>query len=192
MRHIVATDVTRYLFVLLILGGFFNSLDRASNRSIGDRMPWLGIVALTLIGALLAIPLSTVAAIVMRWAAQKLGGVATREQVRASVAWAGAPLIMFNLVAWPVQLALYGGELFTTETPLMDDSNPFVVLALAGTAIVVAIWSLVVGLKVFAEVNRFSAWRAAGAVMLLVAIIGIPMLVIIVLARVATPGTPVL
>jgi hypothetical protein len=66
------------------------------------------------------------------------------------------------LLLWIPQLALFGNEIFTTETPFLD-ANPVMVLVLVGLnllELVAAVWVVVAFIKCVAEAQRFSAWRA--------------------------------
>src|SRR5262245_59744490 len=163
IRHVVSTNPELHLAVLITLAAFFNSLDRASGRNFGDRISMWMIIGLSLLFAPIAVPLSKIGAIVSRWLGAKLGGVATREQVRASMAWSAVPAIAGSMVFVPIPLVVFGEEMFRSETPLMDDSNPLVVLGLLLLPLVFAIWSVITALQTYAEVNKFSAWRSLGA-----------------------------
>jgi hypothetical protein len=70
-------------------------------------------------------------------------------------------MVEWNCLMWPVQLALFGGELFAKQAPSIDAAPlpiAFVFLVVGG---VVIVWSTIVTLKTFAEVHGFSAWKAA-------------------------------
>jgi hypothetical protein len=175
MRHIINTDPTLYIAWLLTLAAFFNSLDRASARTMGDRVPMSWIVGFSLLFSPLAVPLSHLVAMIGRWSGAKLGGVATRAEVRSAVAWASVPVIAAGIIFWPIQFLLFGGDVFRTETPLIDDS-PWLALAVSIPALVLAVWAVFTGAKTFGEAHQFSAWRSIGAGMLVMAIIVVPLL----------------
>jgi Yip1 domain len=178
IRHVVNTNPELHLAVLLLLTGFFNTLERASNRGLGDRVNvWILVVA-ALALAPLALPFSRIGAWLGEWAGSKFGGVASRDEVRAAYAWAGVPGIMWSLLFWPIQFALFGEEMFTTATPFMDESNPILLLAIGVSGLFAYLWSIIIGLHVFAEVHQFSAWRSAGAAALMFCIIAVPLLAI--------------
>lgn len=184
IRHVVNTNPELHLAVLITLAAFFNSLDRASGRSLGDRAPiWL-IFVLSLVLAPIAVPLSRVGAVIGEWLGARLGGVATREQVRATIAWSAVPAIAGGIVFWPIHLALFGGEMFRTETPLIERSNPFLVLALLLLPVAFAFWSVVTALHAYAEVNKFSAWRsfAAGLLGMLIVLLVIGVIAVVIAA----------
>ena len=77
IRHIVSTNPELHLYVLLTLGAFFSSIDRASGRNLGERIPLWAILVLALALAPLAIPLSVLGAML----------VAVGRSVRSWVAW---------------------------------------------------------------------------------------------------------
>jgi hypothetical protein len=186
IRHIVNTDPAMYLAVLLTLAAFFNSLDRASGRSMGDRAPMWLIIVLSLVLSPLAIPLSHLAAMIGRWSGARLGGVATKAEVRATLAWSSVPIIAGGLIFWPIQLALFGDEMFRTETPLIDNANPFLVLGTLALPLVLAVWAIFTAAKTFGEVHRFSAWRSVGSGLLVAAIIAVPVLALFAAALAVT------
>ena len=155
-----------HVFALICLAAFFNGLNQASNRSVGDRMPTWAVLLMA--GALspLAIPLIYLIAGLGRWTGAKLGGVASEKEVRAVLAWSGVPLIELSLVVWPLGLIFFGHELFRSATPRIDASQPTISTVLLSVGIPVVIWSSVVGILSFAEVHRFSTWRATRALIM--------------------------
>jgi hypothetical protein len=182
IRKIVDSDPSKHVFWLVCVAAFFNCLNQASARSIGDQVP---TGALILIGAVLsplAIPLVYLGAMLGKWTGSKLGGVATREQVRAALAWSGVPVIAWSLLAWPLQLIMFGDEVFQSTTPRMETTGPTVLFGFLLAGVVALIWSSVVGIKCFAEVHRFSAWRAIGASLLGLAVVFGPVIALILVA----------
>jgi len=178
IRHVVNTNPELHLAALLMLAGFFSTLERASTRGMGDRVNvWILVVA-ALALAPLALPLSRIGSWFGEWAGSKFGGVASRDEVLAAYAWAGVPVIVWSLLFWPIQLALFGKEMFTTATPLMEESNPILLIAIGVSGLFASLWSLIIGLHVFAEVHQFSAWRSVGAAALMFSVIAVPLLAI--------------
>jgi hypothetical protein len=191
IRQIVDTDPTYLVVPLAALGGIGHALDRASMRNAGDTLPLAGILVLALVvgplGGLLSV---YVGGALIRLTGTWLGGVAQPQQMRAALAWGQVPSIWASLL-WLPELAIFGAEMFTSDTPRMD-SQPvlgFLLLGFAGMEMVIGVWQIFVALKCIGEVHEFSAWRALGAVLLaglvVVAVVAIPVALILLLASAA-------
>lgn len=179
IRTIVDTNPHLHVVGLICLSSFFNGLNQASNRSVGDRIPTLAVLLVVAALSPLAIPIAYLAAGVARWTAARLGGVASQKEVRAAVAWSSVPMIELSLVVWPLQLLLFGHENFRSNTPRIDALSPTISVAILSVGVFVLVWSSVVGIKCFSEVNRFSTWKAVRALLMAV---GVALAAIIALA----------
>lgn len=178
IRLVVSTNPELHLAALFTLNSFFNILNRASGRNMGDQFSvWL-IVGFALVIAPLAIPFSIIGSWMGEWVATTIGGVATREQIRASYAWAAVPVIAWALVFWPLQLALFGTEVFSANSPSMTSASPVLLFLIALTSVVASVWSIVIGIQAFAEVNQFSGLRSVGSALLMFAVILLPVVVL--------------
>jgi len=187
IRHIVSTNVDLYVPVLLVLTAFFNTLGQVSGRNVGDRVSIWIIVLGAMALAPLAIPFTTIGAWFGEWAGGKFGGVATRDEVRAAYAWAGVPAVAHSFLFWPAQAALFGGEIFRSTSPLMDESHPMVLIVIAVSAVFAYFWTVVVGIQVFAEVHQFSAWRSIGTGLLMMFVVLVPIVALLVVGIALTP-----
>lgn len=181
IRHIVETDPGRHVILLAALAGVGETLDRASGRSLGDTLPFGVILAFGLIlGPIAGIISVYLGGALYRWSGSWLGGQATSEQVRASLTWSYVPVIAV-LPLWIAQILLVGEEMFTTATPRLD-ANPFLAVLLLGIIaieVIAAIWAFVLLLHTLAEVHKFSAWRALGALVLGSLVILVPALCLV-------------
>jgi len=90
-------------------------------------------------------------------------------------------------VFWPAQAALFGGEIFRSASPLMDESHPMVLIAIAVSAVFADFWTVVVGIQVFAEVHQFSAWRSIGTGLLMMFVVLVPIVALLVVGIALTP-----
>lgn len=171
------------VYLLAALAGFSNALDRASLRNAGDSSDLVTIFALCLVvGIFTGILWLWLYSALLRWTGRWIGGVASAGQIRLAMAWAMVPII-WSLLLWGPQLALFGDELFKSETPRMD-AHPWAVMALAVVELSIAAWAVVVGLKSLGEVQGFSAWRALGNAAMAGAVLAIPLiLIVLALAR---------
>jgi hypothetical protein len=111
----------------------------------------LGVVALYLTSA------------VFRWSGGLLGGVASRVDVRAALAWSQVPAIVAEIILLVVVLMGVPMPVPTPgELPHIDPSFYKILLFEA----VFGLWGLVISLKCIGEVHRFSAWRALVAILI--------------------------
>jgi hypothetical protein len=98
-----------------------------------------------------------IGAAILTWSGGLLGGVASRVELRAAMAWSQIPgiaaaiiLLIAVLMGVPVPQAM-GSTL-----PHIDPAFYKVLLV----ELVLGLWGGMVGLYCIAEVHRFSAWRA--------------------------------
>jgi len=180
IQQIVDTDPERLVLILSAVAGFSETLDRAVMKSLGDRFDWPVIIAIAAvagpIGGILGL---YVGGALIRWTGTWLDGQAPPRNIRAAMAWSSVPLV-WALLLWPPELALFGQEVFTTETPLMDASPGllYTYLAFAAIETTVGVWAVVAFLKCLGQVQGFSAWKALGNLLLAALVIAVPLLVI--------------
>lgn len=90
-----------------------------------------------------------------------MGGEANAREVRAAIT---LPYLILFWAApfWVPEMLLIGGELFRSETPILDESPGLGLLLLVHglLQIVLAIWAFVAFLAGLSEVQGFSAWKA--------------------------------
>jgi len=181
IRQIVETDPKKYVLVLAMLAGVSQVLDRLSTRNYGDSLPVLAILAVGLVlGPIAGVISLYFGGALYRWSGSLLGGQASSEEVRAAIAWSSVPTI-FTLPLWIPKLLIFGNELFTRETPKID-ASPILAVILLGFGfieIVMGIWGFIVLLKCLGEVNKFSAWKALGSVIIGSLIVLIPIICIL-------------
>ena len=190
IQQIVDTDPERLVLVLAAIAGFSQALARA-NISMGDTFEWPTIFPIFLILAI-AGPISGLIGLyifsaLIRWTGNWMSGNASSQNIRAAMAWSGVPII-WALILWIPALVLFGKELFTTETPIID-ATPSLTLIFVGFGaieITVEIWAIVVFLKCLGQVQGFSAWKALGNVFLA----GLVFIIPIVLVFLVVPGKP--
>jgi len=168
MRQVLETDPERLVLALAAIAGVSRALDRASLKSLGDHLPLVAVLGLSIIGgALSGMLLLYLFGFLLRWTGRWFGaGGAAPQHVRAAIAWPNV-ITCWALLLWAPQLLLFGKELFTTETPRLD-ANPGMTLLLLGfflLELVVGVWFIVAFLKCVGEVQGFSAWKALANVL---------------------------
>lgn len=188
IQYIVESNPTRWVLVLAAITGFSSALDRASVKSMGDQfeLPMIFILA-AIAGAISGIIGLYIGAALLRWTGSWMGGTASAQHIRAAMAWSSVPYV-WAVVLWIPSVALFGSELFTSETPVMD-ANPTLLMLYLGISLIeltIAIWAIIVFMKCLGQVQGFSAWKALGNAVLAGLVIVVPVLLLIVgLAKIA-------
>lgn len=177
IQQIIDNDPQRQVLLLAAVAGFSETLDRSSMQSAGDKiaLPTL-FVAAVLAGPLFGIVKLYLGGALLHWTGGWLGGRGTPPQIRAAMAWSNIPVI-WALLLWIPLLGLFGGEMFTTLTPRLDESLYllYALIALGGVGFVMGVWAYVVYLKCLGQVQGFSAWRALGNTLLAMLVLVVPL-----------------
>ena len=162
IRQIVETNPERLVLSLAAVGGFVEGLTNMASDSKGDDMSLRAILLATLIvGPIMGIVGLWVGGFLLRWTGGWIGGQADSRRIRATLAWANVPLV-WSLLLWIPAILLFGLELFTEATPVLDASAQLAGLHLVfsvGIGII-SLWSFVAFLHALGEVQGFSAWRS--------------------------------
>jgi hypothetical protein len=176
LRQILAADPRRMVVPLVLIAGVVGALGVIPNAPnlpaplavLGGPLlfafalvvfPLGGVVVLYLFGWLLALT--------GRW----LDGSGSAVALRAAIAWSNVPAIWGGLLLIP--------RFLTIDSQPADPSdllhNPMALLLEAVLLILgltLLVWQVVIGLKCVGEAHAFSAWRALGAVILSVILVG--------------------
>ena len=169
IRRIVETDPTRNVITLVVVGPVISALalqwSEALSNNANLSVLWpLWVAASVAFRAALAVLFLFIFGAVFKWSGSLLGGVASRVEVRAAIAWSQVPgiaaatlLLLAVLIGIPIPVPTTPGVL-----PPIDPAF-YKFMVVEG---VVAVWGFVVSLKCIGEVHRFSAWRALVAVLI--------------------------
>jgi hypothetical protein len=182
VRRIIAVNPELHVVLLICLAGIGQTLDRASMRNAGDKMPMAAIIGVACVfGPLGGLFSLWVGSHLIRLSGNWIGGVGNREQIKTAIAWASVPSV-FALPLWIPQIVLFGSDMFTAQTPRLDAQPnlwiPFLAITLA--EIVLAVWAYVMLCNTIAEVQGFrSAWSGLGNIILAGAIIIVPLLAVV-------------
>jgi hypothetical protein len=176
MRRLVDTDPTRYVIGLAMLRGALGRLEIAWFTALSQRTPlsplWpVGVAFRVVLGAIVGVIGLYVGAWLIGMSCRILGGVSSALEMRTALAWSHVPGI--TAAALSIALVLFGAvdppEFKHHRLPVM--SGPTIELLLVN--VVLISWGVVVQLNCIGEVNRFSAWRALGAILLLIATLSV-------------------
>ncbi|MGH7780682.1 MAG: YIP1 family protein [Candidatus Binataceae bacterium] len=171
IRQIVDSDPRRRALALAALSGALSGLEgswlAAMSGSHTMSMLWPFLVALKVVlFAIWGIAGLYIAGWMITAACRALGGIAPALHTRAAIAWASIPGIV---AAGLGVVALFAGIM--TPHALKPGAFSFPP-GLAALNVILGFWGLIVELKCIGEVNRFSAWRALGAQLLLIVALG--------------------
>lgn len=168
IRRIVDTDPTRYVIALAAIGPGLNALagqwSKAMSNNANLSVLWPVWVAFSVaIEAALGVVGLFIGGAILKWSGGLLGGVASRVEVRAAMAWAQIPGIAFEIIL--VIAVLTGVPMPQAMGGAMPHIDPAFYKILA-IEVVLGLWGGIVGLYCLAEVHRFSAWRALCATLI--------------------------
>ena len=182
MRYILNDNPRKYIIPLAMIYGVLTALDKASLKSMGDTFSLWSILLIAIVGGSIGgICYVYLDALLLKWTGTWIGGKGTTEQIRAAITWGSIPYIVVSIL-WIPELILYGKELFTTATPMIDASLSLSILLIVLGVIefVFSIWSVIVGLKCLGEVQGFSAWKALGNCILAGLVILVPLVILLI------------
>lgn len=168
IRRIVDSDPTRYVIPLAAIGPAMNALagqwSKALSNNANLSVLWpLWVAVSVVLEAALGVVLLFLFGALFKWSGALLGGVASRVEVRAALAWSQVPGIAAVII---LLIAVLSGIPIPQPTPgTMPHIDPTFYKVLLVES-VLAIWGFVVSLKSIAEVHRFSAWRALGTLLI--------------------------
>jgi hypothetical protein len=162
IRRIVDTDPTRNVIALAAVGPAINALAGQWSKAITDTgnisVLWPLWVAFSVaIHAALGVVGLYIGAVILRWSGGLLGGVASRVEVRAAMAWSQVPGIAFEIVL--LAAVLTGVPMPQPTGGALPHIDPAFYKVLV-IEVVLGLWGGIVGVYCLAEVHRFSAWRA--------------------------------
>ena len=170
IRRIVDTDPTRNVIALVAIGPALNALASQWSKAIGNNanlsVLWpLWVVVSVAIQAALGVLFLYIFGVIFKWSGSLLGGVASRVEVRAAIAWSQVPAIAAEIV---LLVAVLMGIPMPTPgaTPgMLPQIDPAFYKVLV-IEVVLGFWGFIVSLKCIGEVHRFSAWRAFVAILI--------------------------
>jgi len=181
MRRLVETDPTRYVIGLAMLRGGLGRLEIAWFSALSRRTPlsplWpVGVAFGVVLGAIIGVIGLYVGAWLVGFFCRILGGVSTAIEMRAALAWSHVPGITAATLS--IVLVLFGTvsppEFKHSRLPVMTGSTIELMLL---NAVLIG-WGVVVQLNCIGEVNRFSAWRALGAILLMITTVSVLILLV--------------
>ncbi len=184
IRRIVDSDPTRNVVALAAIGPAISALSGQWSKALGNNanlsVLWpMWVAFIVALSAALGVLSLFIGGVVLKWTGSLLGGVASRVEVRAALAWSQVPAIagaIFFLIA-----VLLGVPIPVPTPGTLPQIDPalYMIMVVEG---VLGFWGFIVSLKCIGEVHRFSAWRALAAVLIpgLIALVAIAFIVFVV------------
>ena len=171
------------------LAGIGYGLDRASLRSLGDKIesfPLLVIIAsmVGFAGAYIGLDFwSWIFGVTNKW----LKGTGDFERIKTALAWGAIPFA-FAALFWIPELLLFKMENFTDETPNMDSNVPLLMtyLGIAFLEFIFVVYCTVIWMKALGRACNFSAWKALLTTIISALLIIIPIIILVVIFIVGT------
>ncbi|MGO9606940.1 MAG: Yip1 family protein [Candidatus Binataceae bacterium] len=174
IRRIVDTDPRRNVIALAAIGGGLGVLASSwfvALANPGSTSAWwpIGVVLKAALGCLWGIVGLYSGGWLIGLACRVLGGVASYVEMRAALAWGNiAEIAATTLTIAIVLLGIVSPPEFKGGGIHWPTGAKIELAVLNGS---LGIWGMVIQLKCLGEVNRFSAWRALGAILLMVVVL---------------------
>ncbi len=176
IRQIVEVNPNHSLIILAVFGGLGNAFSYASGFGLGAAMDVSEIIALCIfIGPLSGFISIFLWSWLLSFSCRFLGGAASKQELRAAVAWSWAPVV-YLLPLWGVKYILFRHELFTVDKPFIHAHQFLTGLhGIFGVVdFIITMFSLFILFNAVAEVNGFSVWKSIGAIAIVMLALSVP------------------
>jgi hypothetical protein len=180
MRYLLYYEQEKYVLPLLLLSGIMQSFERAADKHLGDSFGLLGVVLLALVlGPLGGLFTAFIGSWLLRLTGNWLGGKAESYQLRIALAWSSVPFVAILLLL-PLEMLLFGNEIFQSDQPAID-ASPVLVELFSSIKAVLAVWTMVLFVSTISEVQEFSVGKAILNFLLMIIVVAVPILVLVLL-----------
>lgn len=169
VRMYLESGSGKWLRLLAVLAGIKLFLDNADAQNVGDRIAFGSIVFLSLVfGPLLGIFYWYLFSGLFTLTGRILGLSGGWGDMRRAVGLSYVPLASL-MPLWLVKLVLFGSEVFTPQTPVLDSSLWLLALIVLFYLVdlVAGVWYLVILSQSVAEVYECSAWLAFALILVI-------------------------
>lgn len=183
IRELIDTTTPAITVLLVALFGITTLVDHATTNHPLDNISGGALFVITLlIGPVVGGIVWLVISLLSFATSRLFGGIATFRETMNGVTWATIPYISKWVLLLPM-LLIFREELFTTATPIMDDSMfiSLLYVVFAILSIVMTVFSYIILSKIIGEINDFSAWKGFFSVILIPAVIFLLLLLRVIL-----------
>jgi hypothetical protein len=174
IAYILRESPNRGFWILACIYGFSSALNWFQSMMLGLR---IGVLPIFLLALLLSPLWGYVGISVWSWVVHFSGrwlkGEGTFKEVRTAYAWSCVPIVV-NVGLWFFLALIFGRALFANfapESQILTQGEVAILFSILVIRIGVMIWSLVIYLKMLAEVRHYSILRAIGNVLIAGAIV---------------------
>ncbi|MFS8612791.1 MAG: YIP1 family protein [Planifilum fulgidum] len=168
VRMYLQSGSGKWLWILAVLAGIKLFLDNADAQNAGDQIAFGNIILLSLVfGPLVGIFYWYLFSGLFTLTGQILGLPGRWSDMRRAVGLSFVPVASL-MPLWLLKLVLFGSEVFTTWTPVLDSSGWLLGLIVLFYLLdfVIGGWYLVTLSRSVAEVYECSAWLAFALILL--------------------------
>ncbi|MCI5053130.1 MAG: YIP1 family protein [Simkaniaceae bacterium] len=157
MRAILESNVNYRFNWLCFFYGFLFNLNSSRSIALGSTYSF---PAIFIAAVILAWPVGyivfTITSALFFWVGKWFKGSGSYLQVRSAVAWSAVPVVA-NILLWFIIIGLFGaGVLAPTSLDTVNNG----ILGLFTLQFILNVWSFILLLHAYGEVQGFSAWRS--------------------------------
>ena len=180
IRYIINTNPTKYVFIIAMVYGMLEFLNKAIEKNYGESMSLVSIFIQSIVfGSLLGILALFINAALIKWTGKWIGGKANFDEIMAAIAWGIVPLLTGVIILYIPLFIFFGKDLFINEIVFQPNSFKTIFLIIFGVIEIIAlIWTIIVFLKCLSEVQGFSVWKALGNTLLAFLVVFIPLIIL--------------
>lgn len=160
LQYILSNCPDQYVLLLFSLGGISRSINRVSNKGMGDNMSTASILIISIIaGGLFGWLSYYLYAWVLEVTGKWLNGNATFSQFKTILAWSSVPIATSLLLLIP-ELYIFGDNFFKSEVYSYEWNSTLFLLIFAIIEMILSIWSLVILIKGIGLVQNFTIGKS--------------------------------
>jgi len=185
LKFINDNHYDKYVTILLVFAGISKTFDKASIKNLGDKIPLLGILALSIIvGGLLGWISYYIYAALLSWTGKWLNGKGNTESILRIIAYSMIPAIIALIFLIP-QILIYGNEMFKADGDITSAGLIPNILFYGSLILefILAICTLVFFIIGISEVQKFSIGKSILNLFLPAIVIGTPILMIVMILQ---------
>ena len=161
-KFINESSYNKFITVLLILGGITSTLNNASNKNMGDKMPLISVLIVCLIGGVIFGWLSFyMYAALLSWTGKWLKGKGNTKSLLRMISYALIPSLVVLLLVI-IRVVILGNAEFQSNVDILDKGiiTTIIYFFSAFIEIVIVIWTLVLIVIGISEVQELSIWKS--------------------------------
>lgn len=160
IQTVIQQKRTGMLIILIYLSGVQMALNFALNLGTGDFSTFGGIIAISLVrGVIFGAVSWAVLSTLYFWIGKLFKGKGSWKEISRAYAWTMIPQVVTLVIYWPLAMIVFGGDLFTSNTPSLSAPmmllNTFTLLF----NMVVGIWSIFIIAQGIGAAHKISSWK---------------------------------